>query len=220
MGLRLGVKAGMTRLYADNGKLCAVTVLDLSTNRVCQLRTAERDGYSAVQIAQGEKRQGLLNKALIGHLAKHSAGPARRLAEMRCAPDGLVGLTPGQELSIDIFSPGQYVDVTATSKGRGFAGVIRRHNFRSGRETHGNSLTTRSHGSTGQNQTPGRVFKGKKMAGHMGMRRTTVINLRIERVDVKRNLLFVNGGVPGPRRTNIIVRHAIKKPAIAASPKQ
>lgn len=217
MGMLLGVKAGMTRLFAENGASRGVTVIDLSSNRVCQLRTMECDGYTAVQIAFGVRRRSRLTKADVGHLAKHAAGAARRLAEMRCSPAELEGFTPGQELSASLFAPGQYVDVTATSKGRGFAGVIRRHNFRSGRATHGCSRAHRAHGSTGQNQTPGRVFRGKKMAGHMGARRSTVMSLRIERVDIERNLLFVGGSVPGPRRGDVTVSHAVKRKAAPAA---
>ena len=216
MAALLGVKAGMTRLFAENGRSNPVTVIDVSGNRVCQVKTAERDGYAAVQLAQGQGRRTRFTRARIGHLGKHNAGAARRLREYRASSEEISGLQPGQELAVDaLFAVGHHVDVTSRSKGCGFAGVIKRHNFSSGRQTHGNSRAHRKPGSTGQNQDPGRVFPGKKMPGQMGSRRTTVQNLKVIRVDGERGLLFVIGAVPGPRNADVMVRHAVKKPAAA-----
>ena len=214
MATLLGVKAGMTRLFAENGKSSAVTVIDVSGNRVCQIKTPERDGYAAVQLAQGQGRRNRLGRARIGHLGKHNAGAARQLREYRSDADGIADLQPGVELAVDaLFAAGHHVDVSSRSKGCGFAGVIKRHNFRSGRQTHGNSRAHRKPGSTGQNQDPGRVFPGKKMPGQMGSRRTTVQNLKVIKVDGERGLLFVGGAVPGARKASVIVRHAVKKKA-------
>ena len=214
MAALLGVKAGMTRVFAENGRSNAVTVIDVSGNRVCQVKTAERDGYAAVQLAQGQGRRNRLTRAMIGHLGKHNAGAARRLREYRTDAGEMAGLQPGAELAVDaIFATGHHVDVTSRSKGCGFAGVIKRHNFSSGRQSHGTSRAHRKPGSTGQNQDPGRVFPGKKMPGHMGSRRTTVQNLKVVKVDGERGLLFVGGAVPGPRNADVMVRHAVKKKA-------
>lgn len=214
MATLLGVKAGMTRLFAENGNSDAVTVIDVSGNRVCQIKTPERDGYSAVQLAQGQGRRNRLNRAMIGHLGKHNAGAARRLRECRVDEKDAASLKPGAELAVAaLFAAGHHVDVTSRSKGNGFAGVIKRHNFSSGRQTHGNSRAHRKPGSTGQNQDPGRVFPGKKMPGQLGSRRTTVQNLKVVKVDGERGLLFVNGAVPGPRNADVMVKHAVKKKA-------
>ncbi|MBF2735600.1 MAG: 50S ribosomal protein L3 [Betaproteobacteria bacterium AqS2] len=205
----LGVKIGMSRLFRDDGVAVPVTVLDLSGNRVCQLKKADGpDGYDAVQLAHGARKKKRLSAAAIGHRAKHKAGLARRLKEVRCEAAELEGLESGQELGLDAFAEGLLVDVIGVSKGKGFAGGIRRHNFRSGRASHGTSRAHNTVGSTGQCQDPGRVFKGKKMPGHLGDRGCTVRNLPIARVDLERKLLFVKGGVPGANNAQIAVRVA------------
>ena len=190
----LGVKLGMSRLFRDDGVAVPVTVLDLSGNRVCQLKKADGpDGYDAVQLAHGERSKKRLSQAAIGHRAKHKAGLARRLREVRCAAAELEGLEPGQELGLDAFDEGLLVDVIGVSKGKGFAGGIRRHNFRSGRATHGTSRAHNTIGSSGQCQDPGRVFKGKKMPGHLGARGCTVRNLPVARVDRERGAAVRQG---------------------------
>lgn len=207
----LGKKVGMTRVFRDNGDSVPVTVLDVSGNRVAQVKRAETDGYLAVQVAHGERKRHRIGKPVIGHLAKHRAGPARTLREFRVRDEGeLEGLSPGDPLPVTMFSAGQLVDVTGVSKGKGFAGVIKRHHFRSNRATHGNSRSTRKPGSIGQRQDPGRVFPGKKMPGHLGAKRRTLQNLPVERVDEARGLLLVRGSVPGSSNGEVMVRPAAK----------
>ena len=206
----LGKKVGMTRIFRDDGESVPVTVLDVSGNRVAQVKSEEKDGYSAVQVAHGERKAKRIPKPLAGHLAAHRAGPARRLKEFRVPEAGGDGFAPGSALGADVFSEGQMVDVTGVSQGKGFSGVIKRYHFRSNRETHGNSRSTRKPGSIGQRQDPGRVFPGKKMAGHMGAKRRTVQNLRVVRVDAERGLLLVSGSVPGSKSGAVMVRPAAK----------
>lgn len=215
----LGKKVGMTRVFRENGDSVPVTVLDVSGNRVAQLRRAETDGYLAVQVAHGERKRHRIGKPVIGHLAKHRAGPARTLREFRVGGAEMEGLSPGDALSADMFAEGQLVDVTGVSKGKGFAGVIKRHHFRSNRATHGNSRSTRKPGSIGQRQDPGRVFPGKKMAGHLGAKRRTLQNLPVVRVDAERGLLLVRGSVPGAANGEVVVRPAAKAPRAGGAAK-
>jgi large subunit ribosomal protein L3 len=206
----VGRKVGMTRVFTDDGDSVPVTVLDVSNNRVAQIKTAETDGYSAVQVAFGSRRPSRVSKPLAGHFAKASVEAAQVLREFRVGADGLAELKVGGVVGADIFQVGQLVDVTGTTKGKGFAGVIKRHNFSSNRATHGNSISTNRPGSTGMNQDPGRVFPGKRMAGHLGTVRRTAQNLKIVRVDAERQLLLVRGAVPGADGQNVIVCPAVK----------
>ncbi|MGI9306940.1 MAG: 50S ribosomal protein L3 [Gammaproteobacteria bacterium] len=207
----VGVKVGMTRVFAENGDAVAVTVVDVGGCRIAQQKTAATDGYDAVQIAFGARPAHRISKALKGHLAKYEAGAARVLREFR---DGKVpeGKNTGDEIGADIFSDGQFVDVSGVSRGKGFAGVIKRWHFSSNRDSHGNSRSHRKPGSTGQCQDPGRVFPGKKMPGRLGGKQRTSQNLRVVRVDEKRNLLLIGGAVPGSPGGQVIVRPAVKNP--------
>ena len=201
-----GYKLGMSRVFTDAGESVPVTVLDLSGNRVAQIKTASGpDGYDAIQLAHGTSKKKRLSNAEVGHRAKYKVGLARTLKEVRCTSAQLAGVENGAEVGLAAFAEGALVDVTGVSKGKGFAGAIKRHNFRSGRATHGNSRAHNKPGSIGQCQDPGRVFKGKKMAGHMGARGSTVRNLRVARVDAEKKLLFVAGGVPGAPNSKIFV---------------
>ncbi len=207
----------MTRIFEDNGDSIPVTVLDVSGNRIAQVKRVGTDGYDAVQVAQGERKQRRIPKPEIGHLAKHLAGPARRLREFRMdAGESMEDCKPGEQIPVTLFSEGQLVDVTGVTKGKGFAGVIKRYHFRSNRETHGNSRSTRKPGSIGQRQDPGRVFPGKKMSGHMGAKRRTVQNVRVVRIDEARGLLLVRGAVPGSSDGEVMVRPAVKAKAAGA----
>ena len=206
----IGRKAGMTRVFTEQGESIPVTVIEASPNRIAQVKTEESDGYRALQVTLGNKRSSLVNKPLAGHFAKAEIEAGEGLWELRLAADEGVELETGAELGVDQFEAGQMVDVTGTSKGKGFAGTVKRHNFRMQDATHGNSLSHRAPGSIGQCQTPGRVFKGKKMAGHMGDERVTTQNLEIVRVDTERNLLLVKGAVPGAAGGHVAVRPAVK----------
>ncbi|HMB72021.1 MAG TPA: 50S ribosomal protein L3 [Gammaproteobacteria bacterium] len=209
----IGRKCGMTRIFTDLGESIPVTVVEALPNKVTLVRTAERDGYRAVQVTTGQARPGKLNKAELGHFAKHNADPGEGLWEFRLAAGEGDDIESGSELRVDRFAAGQIVDVVGTSKGKGFAGTVKRHNFRTQDNTHGNSLSHRVPGSIGQNQTPGRVFKGKKMSGHMGQERVTAPNLEIVRVDAERNLLLIRGSVPGAPSGRVMVRPAVKAPS-------
>ena len=204
----IGRKRGMTRVFTDDGAALPVTVIEVLPNRVAQLRTAERDGYTAVQLAAGTRRASRITKAVAGHLARAEVGAARRLCEFRLSEEETAALEAGKDVSVEIFSAGQKVDVTGRSIGKGFAGTVKRHHFRMQDATHGNSLSHRAPGSIGQNQTPGRVFKGKRMAGHLGATRRTQQNLEVVRVDAERNLLLVKGAVPGAAGGEVLVRPA------------
>jgi len=206
----VGRKVGMTRIFAEDGRSIPVTVLDVSDNRVSQIKTPETDGYAAVQVAFGKRRVSRLTKPVAGHLAKAGVESCSVLREFRVDVAKLAELKAGDALSVELFSVGQMVDVTGTSIGKGFAGSIKRHNFSSNRESHGNSVTTRAPGSIGMAQDPGRVFPGKRMAGHLGDARTTQQNLEVVRVDVGRQLLLVKGAVPGSKGSDVIVRPAVK----------
>ena len=198
----VGRKCGMTRIFTDAGVSVPVTVIEAEPNRVTQVKTLEIDGYRALQVTTGERRANRVNKAAAGHFAKNSVTPGRGLWEFR--------LAVGAELKVDLFQPGQIVDVTGTSQGKGFAGTVKRWNFAMQDATHGNSVSHRVPGSIGQNQTPGRVFKGKKMSGHMGNVRRSTQNLEVVRVDAERNVILIKGAVPGARGGNVIVRPASK----------
>lgn len=206
----IGRKCGMTRIFTEDGVSVPVTVIEVDANRVSQIKNSENDGYTAVQVAFGSKRSSLINKPLAGHLAKAQAGASRGMMEFRVTEEELAGFEVGAELKADRFEDGQMVDVTGITKGKGFQGTIKRHNFRMGDATHGNSLSHRAPGSIGQRQTPGRVFKGKKMSGHMGSERQTTQNLRLVRVDAERGLLLVRGAVPGAAGSDVVVRPAAK----------
>ncbi|MGB5621184.1 MAG: 50S ribosomal protein L3 [Gammaproteobacteria bacterium] len=206
----VGRKCGMTRVFTEDGESIPVTVIEALPNRITQLKTAESDGYRAVQITTGRRKASRVTKPQQGHFAKATVEPGRGLWEFRLEGEEGSELATGAEITVELFSDGQAVDVIGTSIGKGFAGAVKRHNFRTQDATHGNSLSHRAPGSIGQNQTPGRVFKGKRMAGHMGDVRTTAQNLTVVRVDTARNLLLVRGAVPGSKGSDVIVRPAIK----------
>lgn len=206
----IGRKRGMTRVFTEDGTGVPVTVIEVLPNRVAQLRTSERDGYLAAQLATGTRRATRITKAMAGHLAKAEAGAVRMMREFRLNENEAGELELGKEVSVEVFSVGQKVDVTGRSIGKGFAGTVKRHHFHMQDATHGNSLSHRAPGSIGQNQTPGRVFKGKRMAGHLGAVRRTQQNLEVVRVDAERNLLLVKGAVPGAAGTDLLVRPAVK----------
>ena len=216
----VGRKVGMTRIFTDEGDSLPVTVLDVSDNRVTQIKTSATDGYSAVQVAFGKRRASRVNKALAGHVAKAGVEAGRILSEFRVPETDLGNFKVGGKLGADMFKVGQKVDVSGTTQGKGFAGVIKRHHFSSNRASHGNSLSHRSAGSIGQAQDPGRVFPGKRMAGHLGNVRRTVQSLEVVRVDVDRQLLLIRGAVPGSRGGDVIVCPAAKpgKPKSATAP--
>jgi large subunit ribosomal protein L3 len=206
----IGRKVGMTRIFTDEGASIPVTVIEVEPNRITQLKSADADGYRAVQVTTGERRASRVTKAQAGHYAKAGTEAGRGLWEFRLGDGEGEDFAAGGEIKVDIFEEGQKVDVTGTSIGKGYAGVIKRHNFRMQDATHGNSISHRAPGSIGQNQTPGRVFKGKKMAGHMGNERVTTQNLEVVRVDADNNLLLVKGAVPGSKNGNVMVRPAVK----------
>jgi len=206
----VGRKVGMTRVFTDDGASLPVTVIEVEPNRVTQLKTLESDGYRAVQVTTGKRKANRVTKPMAGHFAKASTEAGRGLWEFRLNDGEGEELAMGNEIKVDIFEAGQKVDVTGTSIGKGFAGTVKRHNFSMQDATHGNSLSHRAPGSIGQNQTPGRVFPGKKMSGHMGNVRTTTQNLEIVRVDADRNLLLIKGAVPGAKGGSLIVRPAVK----------
>jgi large subunit ribosomal protein L3 len=206
----VGRKVGMTRIFTDDGDSVPVTVLDVSDNRVTQVKTPEKDGYCAVQVTFGKRRANRVVKPAQGHFAKAGTEAGIRLKEFHVEAADLAGFQPGSAVSVEIFKVGQMVDVTGTSKGKGFAGVIKRHNFSSNRASHGNSVSHNKPGSIGQNQDPGRVFPGKRMAGHLGDVQRTVSNLEVVRVDAARQLLLVRGATPGAAGGSVIVRPAAK----------
>ena len=206
----IGKKIGMSRVYNADGSAVPVTVLEVGPNRITQVKTDENDGYRAVQVTIGERRPSRVTKPLAGHFAKANVAPGRGLWEFRLDKGEGEALAAGVEIKADIFAAGQLVDVQGTTIGKGFAGVIKRHHFRGGRATHGNSLSHRAPGSIGQRQTPGRVFPGKPMAGHLGNKVRTQQNLEVVRVDTDKNLLLVKGAVPGPKGADVVIRPAVK----------
>ncbi|MBM0108207.1 50S ribosomal protein L3 [Steroidobacter sp. S1-65] len=209
----VGRKAGMTRVFTDAGETVPVTVIEAVPNRVTQVRTLEADGYRAVQVAVGDRKASHTNKPLTGHYAKVKVAPGKSLVEFRLNGEELKDVAAGAELKVDMFEVGQVVDVTGTTIGKGFAGTMKRHNFGGLPATHGVSVSHRSPGSIGQRQTPGRVFKGKRMSGHMGQVRRTIENLSVVRVDAERNLILIRGAVPGAPGSQVIVRPSVKAAA-------
>jgi large subunit ribosomal protein L3 len=205
----VGRKVGMTRVFSDDGVSTPVTVIEVEPNRVSQIKTVENDGYTAVQVVTGTRRASRVTKPLAGHYRKAGVEPGRGSWEFRV--DSVEGVELGSEIHVDIFEQGQIVDVAGVSKGKGFQGGIKRHNFTMQDATHGNSVSHRSNGSIGQNQTPGRVFKGKKMSGHMGAANVTTQNLQIVRIDAERNLVLIRGAVPGAKSGDVIILPATKQ---------
>ena len=209
----VGRKLGMTRIFTDDGAAVPVTVLDVAGNRVTQIKTPEADGYAAVQVTYGKRRARRVSKPQAGHLAKAGVEAGELLREFEVGAEDLAKLKVGETVGVDTFAAGQFVDVTGTTKGRGFAGVIARHNFSSNRASHGNSLSHNKPGSISMAQDPGRVFPGKRMPGHYGHVTRTVQMLKVVRVDAARGLLLVKGAVPGADGGHIVVRPAVKAPA-------
>jgi len=206
----VGRKCGMTRIFNEDGTSVPVTVLHIDSNRVIQVKNVERDGYRAVQIAAGHVKSSKINKAMAGHYATANVTAGRGLWEFRLGESEGADLAAGSELSVNVFEPGQQVDVSGISIGKGFAGTVKRYNFRTQDATHGNSRSHRVPGSNGMNQTPGRVFKGKKMCGHMGAEKTTVQNLTIHSIDIEKSLILVKGAVPGAKGGDVTITPAVK----------
>ena len=209
----VGRKVGMMRIFKDDGTSVPVTVLDCGGNRVAQIKSPEKDGYTAVQIAFGKRRASRVSKAQAGHFAKAGVEAPTELREFRVAPEAAAELKVGSVLTVDMFQPGQKVDVSGTTIGKGFAGVIKRHHFSSNRASHGNSLSHNSPGSIGMAQDPGRVFPGKRMSGHLGNVNRTIQLLEVARVDAERSLIMVKGSVPGAKNSAVIVRPSVKAKA-------
>ncbi len=212
----IGRKIGMTRVFNEAGVMVPVTVLEVASNRVTQIKTSENDGYRAVQVTVGARRPNRVSKAMAGHFGKARVEPGRGLWEFGLNDGEGEALEAGAEIKADIFSAGQKIDVQGTSIGKGFAGVMKRHNFKGGRASHGNSINHRTGGSIGMCQTPGRVFKGKKMSGHMGNATCTQQGLEVVSVDAERNLLLVKGSVPGAKGSDVVIRPSVKAGAFVA----
>jgi len=206
----VGRKSGMTRIFTEEGTSIPVTVVEVQPNRVTQIKPPETDGYTAIQVTTGSRRASRVTKGMAGHFAKANTEAGTGLWEFRAEGADIADLTTGSEIKVDLFAEGQMVDVTGTSKGKGFQGGVKRHNFQMQDATHGNSLSHRAPGSIGQCQTPGRVWKGKKMAGQMGNERSTTQSLKIVRVDLENNLLLIKGALPGATGSNVVVRPATK----------
>ncbi len=212
----VGKKAGMTRIYTEDGAAIPVTVIQVVPNRVVQIKTVEKDGYAAVQVTTGDRKRSRLSKPEAGHFAKAGVEPGAGLWEFRLEDEedgGSGDITVGTELKVDRFTIGQYVDVSGITKGKGFAGVIKRHHFSSQDASHGNSVSHNKPGSIGQRQSPGKVFKGKRMAGHMGDVKRTILSQQVVRIDTEHNLVFIRGAVPGAVNGWIVIRPAVKKSA-------
>ncbi len=205
----VGRKVGMTRVFSDDGVSTPVTVIEVEPNRISQIKTVETDGYTAVQVISGSRRASRVTKPMAGHYRKAGVEAGRGAWEFRV--DSVEDFELGSEIKVDLLQQGQIVDVAGISKGKGFQGGVKRHNFTMQDATHGNSISHRSNGSIGQNQTPGRVFKGKKMSGHMGAENCTTQNLEVVRVDTERNLVLIKGAVPGSKSGDVIIRPAIKQ---------
>ena len=206
----VGTKQGMTRLFTEAGTSIPVTVVSVFPNIITQVKTDSSDGYNSVQVTFGSKKEKHLTKSELGHFNKFKTPPGEGLWELQIESENLENLTPGSEIGLDQFEIGQKIDITGTSKGKGFAGTVKRWNFQMQDATHGNSLSHRAPGSIGQCQTPGRVWKGKKMSGHMGFQRKTIQNLEIVGVDIEKNLLLVKGSVPGSNGSHVVVKPAVK----------
>jgi large subunit ribosomal protein L3 len=206
----VGRKCGMTRVFTEDGASVPVTVVEAAPNRITQLKSLEADGYRAVQVTTGTRRPSRVTKAAAGHFAKAGVEAGRGLWEFRLGDGEGDELQVGSEIKVDVFQPGQKVDVTGDTKGKGFAGTIKRHHFAGKDATHGNSLSHRTPGSIGQRQTPGRVFKGKRMSGHLGDARRTIQNLEVVRIDAERNLILIRGAVPGASNGDVLVRPSVK----------
>ena len=213
----IGRKVGMTRIFDETGVSTPVTVIEVEPNHVTQVKTDHTDGYSALQVTVGSRRPNRVTNPLKGHFAKAGTAPGRGIWEFRVDAQIASQYEAGAVLTLALFETEQKVDVSGTSIGRGFAGVMRRHGFKGGRATHGNSKAHRKPGSIGQNQDPGRVFKGKKMAGHMGNKVRTQQNLEVVRIDAERNLILVRGSIPGPRGFDVVIRPSVKGPMVQAS---
>lgn len=206
----VGRKCGMTRQFTEDGNSIPVTVIEITPNRVAQVKTLENDGYRSYQITTGAKKANRTTKAAAGHFSKAGVDAGVGLWEFRLVEDEGKDITVGAELKADVFTEGQKIDVTGISRGKGFAGAVKRHNFRTQDATHGNSVSHRAPGSIGQNQTPGRVFKGKKMAGHMGNKRCTMQNQEVIKIDVERNILLVKGAIPGAPGSMVLIQPSVK----------
>ena len=211
----VGRKCGMTRVFTDAGVTVPVTVVEALPNRISQVKSDKTDGYRAVQVTIGGRRPSRVSKALAGHFAKANVAAGDTSREFRLSKGEGEALGTGAELKVDMFKAGQIVDVTGTTVGKGFAGTMKRHNFAGGMKSHGNSVSHRAPGSIGQRQTPGRVFKGKRMSGHMGVKNRTIENLRIVEVDVPRNLLLISGAIPGAEGGRVIIKPSIKARGLA-----
>jgi large subunit ribosomal protein L3 len=211
----VGRKCGMTRVFTDAGVTVPVTVIEALPNRVSQVKNDKTDGYRAIQVTLGSRRPSRVPKALAGHFAKANVAAGHTSQEFRLKAGEGEDLATGAEIKVDMFNVGQVVDVTGTTVGKGFAGTMKRHNFAGGMKTHGNSVSHRAPGSIGQRQTPGRVFKGKRMSGHMGVRTRTIENLRVVEIDVARNLLLISGAVPGAEGGRVVVRPSVKAASLA-----
>jgi large subunit ribosomal protein L3 len=209
----IGRKAGMTRIFTDAGETVPVTVIEVLPNRITQVKSVDKDGYRSIQVTYGKKRPQLLSKAAAGHFAKANVEPGKGLVEFRLTEKEGADLAVGGEFKADLFKAGEIVDVTGTTIGKGFAGTMKRHNFGGHHATHGVSVSHRTPGSIGQRQTPGRVFKGKRMSGHMGVVRRTTENLKVIEIDAERNLLLISGAVPGAEGGQVIVRPSVKAAA-------
>jgi len=205
----VGRKVGMTRVFSDDGVSTPVTVIEVEPNRISQIKTVETDGYTAIQVISGSRRASRVTKPMAGHFRKAGVEAGSGAWEFRV--DSVDDFELGSEIKVDLFEQGQLVDVAGISKGKGFQGGVKRHNFTMQDATHGNSISHRSNGSIGQNQTPGRVFKGKKMSGHMGAEKCTTQNLEVVRVDSERNLVLIKGAVPGSKTGIVIIRPAVKR---------
>jgi large subunit ribosomal protein L3 len=213
----VGRKVGMMRIFRDDGTSVPVTVIDCAGNRVTQIKTADTDGYAAVQVAFGKRRANRVSQAMAGHYTKAGVEAGTELREFRVAADAMGELKVGSELKVDMFAAGQKVDVAGVTIGKGYAGVIKRHHFSSNRASHGNSVSTKAPGSIGMAQDPGRVFPGKRMSGHLGNVQRTIQLLEVARVDAERSLIMVKGSVPGAKNSAVIVRPSVKAPAAKAA---
>lgn len=210
----VGKKCGMTRVFTEDGAAIPVTVIEVMPNRITQIKTVENDGYTAIQVTAGNIKRSRLSKPEAGHFAKAGVEPGYELREFIVEdPNAITEFTVGADLKVDRFAVGQFVDVTGVTKGKGYAGTVKRHHFRTQDASHGNSLSHRAPGSIGQRQSPGKVFKGKKMSGHMGDVVRTILSQRIVRIDVERNLILIRGAVPGAISSYVIIRPAVKKSA-------